>query len=121
MDLTCSVILLSKHTVGINIECEGICYSIMPGKNSNIAGAPSWFKEISLYFYEVTQTRNPPYWIIIYCFVCKIKKQKTLLPTYNRDIQNSTSDFQWAFVILCQPADCMRTEAPSFTAHFQSL
>ena len=26
---------------------------------------PTWFKEIALYFYEVTQIRNPSYWITV--------------------------------------------------------
>ena len=77
------------HIVGLNTYCEGICYVIYarcPGimkeflpvinsiTNAQARGIycyykdrPTCFNEIYLCFYEVTQTRKPPY-----CFECMI-------------------------------------------------
>ena len=122
-----SKISLWNNTVVINTECEGICYRIyarregiikelLPGvypvTNARAWGIyyyykdrPTLLKEISIYFYEVTRTRTPPY-----CFECKIALVKadnftTNIQSSNR---NSTSVFSagryWRFysqLILC--------------------
>ena len=98
--------------VVINTECEGVCYRIRPAKIPNNARAPlgtrallsiyyyykdwpTWLKEISIYFYEVTRTRTPPY-----CFECIIALVKA--DNFTIDIQssnrNSTSVSQRAVI-----------------------
>ena len=72
---------------------------------------------MSLYFYEVTQTRWPPY-----CLKCMIGDRSCKSRQISkREIRNSTSSLERAFVLLYLPADDMRTEAFSLTAHFWSL
>ena len=76
---------------------------------------PTWLKEISLYFYEVTQTREPPY-----CFECMIALVRVdEFP--NKKFETTTSIFQRVVIACFTPADCMCTDGFSFTAHFWSL
>ena len=72
-------------------------------------------KEISLYFYEVTQTRELPY-----CFECMITLIKVdKFP--NEKFETTLPFFSGRLSEVLLPADSMRTDGFSFTAHFRSL
>ena len=52
---------------------------------------PTWFQEISFYFYEVTQTGTPPY-----CFECMIALVKADDFTINIQSSNSKQYFRFS-------------------------
>ena len=126
------------ENVVINTDCEGVYYSIyavrregiikefLPGiypvTNARVRGIyyyykdrPTWLKEISLYFYEVTQTREPPY-----CFECMIALVKAdKFP--NEKFKTTLPFFRGRLSEVLLPPDSMLTDGFSFTAHFRSL
>ena len=101
------VLSLTPITVVINTNCEGV----YPVTNARAWGIyyyykdrPTWLKEISLYFYEVTQTREPPY-----CFECMIALVKVdEFP--NEKFETTLPFFCGRLFEVLLPADSMRTD-----------
>ena len=97
--------ILLAGVVVINTDCEGVCYriyarqkfQIMPERRQtwgiyyHYKDRPTWFQEISLYFYEVTWTRTPPY-----CFECMIALKKKRRFYYQHTIEQSKQHFRFS-------------------------
>ena len=67
------------------------------------------------YFYEATQTREPPY-----CFECMVALVKVDEFT-NEKFKTTLPFFSGPLLEVLLPADSMRTDGFSFTVHFRSL
>ena len=75
----------------------------------------TWWKEISLHFYEVTQTREPSY-----CFECMIALVKVdEFP--NEKFEMTLPFFSGQLLEVLLLADSMCTDGFWFNAHFRSL
>ena len=76
---------------------------------------PTWLKEISIYFYEVTQTREP-----LYCFECMSTVIKVdEFP--NKKFETTLPFFSGLLLEVLLLADSIHTDGFSFTAHFRSI